>query len=304
MSKKTSRTTAGKKAPKKKKLALGRGLDALIPRKETPASARESNAYFECELHLLQPNPFQPRVAFEQEELEELADSIRTQGVIQPLVVREHENGYELVAGERRLRAARLAGLATVPVVVKKISDADMIEMSIVENIQRENLNPIEEAEAYHRLITEFDLTQDQAAARVGKSRPAVANMLRLRNLPEPIRQSIVERQISMGHARALLGAETSGQQTAAWRKTVAKKLSVRETELLVKRLKAAPQPKPPARPDSESVYYRSLADELARRFGTKVEIRRSGKRGAVSIEFYNDDDLERLLGICCRDSS
>jgi ParB family chromosome partitioning protein len=168
--------------------------------------------------------------------------------------------------------------------------------MSIVENLQREDLNPIEEAEAYHRLITEFDLTQDQAAARVGKSRPAVANMLRLRNLPDPIKESIVAGEVSMGHARALLGAENDRQQTAAWRKILAKGISVRETENLIKQLRKKKGPHKAKAPSSEAIYYSRLSEDLTRHYGTKVEIKRFGKRGSVSIEFYDDKDLERLL--------
>ena len=195
---------------------------------------------------MIQPNRFQPRSHFAPEELEQLSESIRSQGIIQPLVVRRADVGYELVAGERRLRAARMAGLRNVPVVVKEVTDAEMLEMSFVENIQRENLNPMEESEAYHRLIGEFGLTQEKAAARVGKSRSAVANFLRLRQLPEPIKASIIDGKLSMGHARALLGADSAAQQNAAWREIIKKGLSVRQTEALVKRLRSTPPDTPP----------------------------------------------------------
>lgn len=278
-------------------MALGRGLDALIPGGDRMTSAGEKNRdYFQCRISLIAPNRYQPRKQFSNEELQALADSIREQGIIQPLIVRKSENGYELVAGERRLRAARIAGLQKVPVVLKDLSDAELIEMSIVENLQREDLNPMEEAEAYHRLITEFNLTQDQAAARVGKSRPSVANMLRLRNLPEPIKESIVTGDVSMGHARALLGSENESQQTIAWRKILSKGISVRETENLIKQLKNQKTPKKEKKASTESIYYSRLAEDLTRHYGTKVDIKRFGKRGSVSIEFYDDDDLERLL--------
>jgi ParB family chromosome partitioning protein len=181
---------------KRKKLALGRGLGALIPEtfgSETGESGSASKDYLECDLELIQPNRFQPRSHFDAGEMAQLSESIRAQGVLQPLLVRRLEMGYELVAGERRLRAAKMAGLLKVPVVIKDVSNSEMLEMAIVENIQRENLNPMEEAEAYHRLIMEFGLTQEQASARVGKSRSAVANILRLRQLPDTIKASITD---------------------------------------------------------------------------------------------------------------
>jgi ParB family chromosome partitioning protein len=172
-----------------------------------------------------------------------------------------------------------------------------MLEISIVENIQRENLNPMEEAEAYHRLMTEFDLTQDQVAARVGKSRSAVANFIRLRQLPDEIKASITRGEIAMGHARALLGADTAALQRAAWRKVMAGKLSVRQTEALVKRLKAEKDRPFPPSPDSAVTYFRGVSEDLSRYFGTKVEIRHRGEKGKVEIEFYSLDDLDQLLG-------
>ena len=207
------------------------------------------------------------------------------------------------MAGERRLRAAKMAGLDKVPVMVKSLTDTQMLEMSIVENIQREDFNPIEEAEAYHRLITEFNLTQDKAAERVGKSRSAVANFLRLRQLPDEIKASITDNTVRMGHARALLGIETRAGQIAAWREVVSKKLSVRQTENLIKRLKArANKPAPaPAPSDSEKFYFTGLEDDLARHFGTKVRINRKDQKGSVEIEFYSNDDLDRLLGLLKR---
>ena len=212
--------------------------------------------------------------------------------------MRKHDDGYELVAGERRLRAAVKAGLKQVPVVVKTVSNSEMLEMSIVENIQREDFNPIEEADAYYRLINEFNLTQDQAAARVGKSRSAVANFLRLRNLPQQIKDSMIAATLSMGHARALLGIETTAQQIGIWQTILAKGLSVRETENLVKQAKAEKKkPKKPA-PAADQVYFADVAADLSRFYGTKVQIKRRGKTGKVEIEFYGDEDLDRLLGL------
>jgi len=281
---------------KGKKLALGRGLDALIP--NLALESEKPRDFFQCDIKLIRRNRYQPRQYFAEDDLKELSDSIKSQGIIQPLLVRNDGNGYELVAGERRLRAARTAGLKQVPVVVKKVSDAELLEMSIVENIQREDFNPIEEAEAYHRLITEFDLTQDQASVRVGKSRSAVANFLRLRNLPQQIKDSIVERKLSMGHARALLGTDTAAQQLSIWRIIVAKGLSVRQTENLVKNTrKGSEKPKKPA-PDADQVFFSDLAADLSRHYGTKIQIRRRGKIGKVEIEFYSDDDLNRLISL------
>ncbi|MDH3356365.1 MAG: ParB/RepB/Spo0J family partition protein [Desulfobacteraceae bacterium] len=291
---KSKKAESGSK--KTKKLVLGRGLDALLPDIEPMEDIPKE--YFTCDIGLIQPNRYQPRLRFSDNELEEMARSIHQQGIIQPLLVRKDSNGYELIAGERRLRAAKKAGLKQVPVLVKTITDIDMLEMSIVENVQRSDLNPIEEAEAYHRLITEFGLTQDQAAERVGKSRSAVANFLRLRQLPEQIKTSIMDGALSMGHARALLGTATSAQLNAVFKTVISKGLSVRETERLIKRLKAEKErPKKPIS-SSEQRYFSDLADDLSGRFGTKVQIKKRGQKGKVEIEFYSNDDLDRLLSL------
>lgn len=279
---------------KTKKLALGRGLDALLP--DIKPVEDHSGKYFECDIERIHPNRYQPRLRFSDDELEEMSRSIKQQGILQPLLVREDDNGYELIAGERRLRAAKKAGLKQVPVFVRTVTDADVLEMSIVENVQREDLNPLEEAEAYHRLITEFGLTQDQAALRVGKSRSAVANVLRLRQLPERIKADIMEGILSMGHARALLSAPSSAQQNAIWRAVVSKRLSVRDTERMINSLKSEKKKPNKPSPSSEERYFISLADDLSRHFGTKVQIKRRGKKGRVEIEFYSNDDLDRLL--------
>jgi ParB family chromosome partitioning protein len=277
-------------------MALGRGLEALIP--GVPETTGDNRDYRLCDVDLIKPNRYQPRRHFAEADMAELAASIRAQGIIQPLLVRKDGTGYELVAGERRLRAAKMAGLAQVPVIVKAISHPEMLEMSIVENIQRADFNPIEEANAYHQLITEFGLTQDQAAERVGKSRSAVANFLRLRQLDDAIKTSIIEGKISMGHARALLGLEDPAARLAAWRTIVAKNLSVRETEQMIRKSKTAP-PKPAKRPPSEMERHLAyLAEDLSRYYGTKVTIQRHKKTGTVAIEFYNDEDLDRLLSL------
>ena len=213
----------------------------------------------------------------------------------------DQENILGLIAGQGRLpfliaQGAKKAGLNQVPVIIKHISDSDLLEMSLVENIHRENLNPLEEADAYHQLISKFNLTQDEAAGRVGKSRSAVANMIRLRQLPEQIKSSITDGSLSMGHARALLGTETSAQQLEAWRIVVSKGLSVRETENLIKRLRQKAQS--PKKPEmrSEEIYISGIEEDLARHFGTRVRIKRRGKKGRVEVEFYSDQDLDRLI--------
>lgn len=277
-------------------MALGKGLGALIP--DIDDIHQISNEYFQCAIELIQPNRYQPRKHFSEAELEALSRSIKEQGVIQPLLLRRVDDGYELVAGERRLRAARMAGLAEVPCVVKSVSDSQSLEMSIIENIQRENLNPVEEAEAYQRLISEFGLTQDEAAVRVGKSRSAVANFLRIRNLSDAIKQSLVDGALSMGHARALLGAPNKAHQQAVWKIVVEKGLSVRETENLVKNLKSGKKSPRVKTSSSIDIHLSRIAEDLSRHYGTKVDIKRQGRKGKVEIEFYSDEDLDRLLGL------
>lgn len=280
----------------RKKQALGRGLSALIPDPEETKT--EPSDYFFCDIHLIAPNRYQPRRIFSEEELADLCQSIQEQGVIQPLLVRRDDSGFELIAGERRLRASKMAGLDQVPVVVKEISDSEMLEMAIVENIQREDFTPMEEADAYQRLIDEFNLTQDQVAMRVGKSRPAVANFLRLRQLPVHIKESINKQDISMGHARALLGAENPSQQDKAWKTVLEKGLSVRETETLIRKLKKVTESPKAREKSSDEIYFASLSERLSQDYGTKVHINRKGEKGKVEIEFYSNSDLERLLSL------
>jgi ParB family chromosome partitioning protein len=286
--------SVGAEAGKRKKMALGKGLGALIPGVET--GKEESRDYFLCDIALIRPNRFQPRHNFSEKDLQELTDSIKAQGILQPLLVRKDPDGYELIAGERRLRAAKRARLSRVPVVLKRVDDEKMLEMAIVENIQRENLNPIEEAEAYHQLITRLNLTQDQASARVGKSRSAVANFLRLRQLPEQIKDSITDGSLSMGHARAILGAEATSQQLSAWRAVVGKGLSVRQTESLIRRLKSEKKKPRVSQNRTEEIYLSGLAEDLSRQFGTKIMIKKMGQKGKVEIEFYSNDDLDQLI--------
>jgi len=281
---------------KRKKKALGKGIDALIP--DIGSITESPKEYFQCDIELIRPNRYQPRLRFSKDELNELCLSIKEQGIIQPLLIRGDGSGYELVAGERRLRAAKMAGLRQVPVVIKNITDSELLEISIVENIQREDLNPMEEADAYQNLINEFKLTQNQISERVGKSRSAVANFLRLRHLSEQIRADIREGNLSMGHARALLGAETSALQNKVWQSVVSKRLSVRQTEILVKRLKTEKEKSATPSKDMEKAYFSDLADKLSLCFGTRVLIKRHGKKGKLEFDFYSDNDLDRLINL------
>ncbi len=279
-----------------KKQALGKGLGALLP--DIEPIGGQSIDYFQCRIALIRPNRHQPRLRFSENELDALCRSIQSQGILQPLLVRRDGKGYELIAGERRLRAAQNAGLKKVPVVVKEIGESEMLEMSIIENIQRQDLNPMEEADAYHHLMTRFDMTQDQVAERIGKSRSAVANFLRLRQLADTIKDSIMDGSLRMGHARALLGARTSAMRNKAWRTVLSKRLSVRETENLIKRLNKESEKPKAAELTSDDIYFTGVEEDLSRRFGTKVQIKRKGQKGRLEVAFYSNDDLDRILNL------
>lgn len=281
---------------KTQKVALGRGFDALFPDMEQTES--ENKGYFLCDMDLIHPNRFQPRMQFTESELEELSRSIQEKGILQPILVRKDETGYEIVAGERRFRAAKKAGLTRIPAIVKSMEDGELLEMSIVENIQRENLNPVEEAEAYHRLMSQFHLTQEQVSERVGKNRSTVANFLRLRLLPDEVKACILKGELSMGHARALLGTNTPARQIQVCRQILAKKLSVRQTETLIKRMKKAPARAKGKGERPDDPYFSDLSDALSRHFGTRVQIKRTGQTGKIEIDFFSDDDLDRILNL------
>ena len=293
---KNDQTNKEPEGRKLKKMALGRGLEALLPGIESVDN--RPSEYIMCDIELIRSNRYQPRVKFSEDELEALTDSVREQGILQPLLIRKDDDGYELIAGERRLKAARRAGLTQVPAIIRDISDAELLEISIIENIQRENLNPMEEAEAYQRLMDEFGMTQEQVATRVGKSRPAVANFLRLNHLPDEIKDSIMDGALSMGHARAISGLEKTAQQRSVWRQVISKGLSVRQTETLVKSIKENKEKPEPEEPTSEQIYFSGLAEDLSRHYGTRVQIMRKGKKGKVEIEFYDNEDLNRLLNL------
>ena len=277
-----------------KRPALGRGLSALIPDAPvapTPAPAPTERA-LDIDIDLLRPNKFQPRTRMDDEKIEELAKSIRANGIIQPIVVRKADDGYEIVAGERRWRASQRAGLLKVPVVVRDIPEDRLLASALIENIQREDLNPIEEAHAYRRLGDEFKLTQDQIADAVGKDRSSVANYVRLLKLPREVRENVAVGALSMGHARALLSLPDEAAQLRTGRDVVAKNLSVRETEALVKRAVAPAAPKEEPKKD---VHTRAAEDKLRFALGTRVQIIHKGKGGRIEIEFTSDDELQRL---------
>lgn len=290
-----------------KRNALGKGLGALIPGAEEPAEMASSphdaeapgQRVVEIEVSAIEPNPHQPRTEFDAEAVDELADSIREKGIIQPLTVRKFGAGYQLIAGERRFRAARQAGLQTVPALVMDVgTDQEMMEISLIENIQRENLNPIEEARAYRALMEQCFLTQEDVARKVGKDRSTVANTLRLLHLAPGVRDALQADRISMGHARALLGLEDDRLQEMICKQIVARGLSVRKVEALVKAYREGKKENPASSPPTRDPQTRSIEEDLQRRLGTAVRINRRGKKGKIEIEFYTDDDLERLLDI------
>jgi ParB family chromosome partitioning protein len=273
-----------------RKTGLGKGIAALLPVVE-----EEGRSYFSCPIEDIRPNRDQPRKRFSAEKMEELAASIREKGIIQPLVVRKMSEHYELVAGERRWRAAQKAGLLSVPVVIQDISDDTALEMALIENIQREDLNAIEQAEAFHALIEKFHLSQEEMARRVGKDRSTVANSLRLLRLPEEIKNDILEERLSMGHARALLALDTRELMIQAREEVLKRNLSVRETEGLVKRMKMKRTVRPKNAPGPE---INAVVDRLKRRFMTRVAIRQSGKGGRIEISYSTSDELTRLIDI------
>ena len=275
-----------------RKSGLGRGLEALIPAAEEAEAA--ARGVIEAPLASIAPNPLQPRAPIRDQDLVELAASIEEHGIIQPLVVSRAPDGYQLIAGERRWRAARLAGLSQVPIIVKDVAPSEMLELALVENVQRSDLNALEEAMAYRQLVDEFALTQEQVARRVGKSRVAVANTLRLLKAARGVQEALLEDRISEGHARALLGLEQAEAQEAALKTVLKHGLNVRQTEDLVRRLLG--QDREEQRPAREvSPETRALEARFREALGTKVNLTRSGKGGRVVIYFYSDEELDAL---------
>ena len=291
-----------------KKKGLGKGLDSLIPDNksmksvtsektvESKEDAAAKSGVQVMKINEVEPNRDQPRKNFDEDALLELSDSIKQFGVLQPLLVRKRKDYYEIIAGERRWRAAKLAGVKEVPVIEKEYTDQEILEIGLIENIQRENLNPIEEAIAYKRLLEEFKLKQDEVAERVSKSRTAVTNSMRLLKLSDKVQQMIIDDMISTGHARALLAIDDPELQYTLANKIFDEKLSVRETEKLVKEIKNPKMPKE-KKPVANSFIYQDLEEKMKSVFGTKVSIASKGKgKGKIEIEYYSDDELEHLF--------
>lgn len=290
---------------------LGKGLDSLIPMgsvaSEKKADSKEENKESKdnkatetvVKITQVEPNREQPRKNFDEDALQELADSIKQFGLLQPILVQDRKTHYEIIAGERRWRAAKLAGLKEVPVIIRDYTDQEIVEISLIENIQREDLNPIEEAQAYKRLLTEFNLKQDEVAERVSKSRTAVTNSMRLLKLCDEVQQMIIDDMLSTGHARALISIEDPEQQYMIAQKIFDEKLSVREVEKLVKDLNKPEKPKKESNKEDKSldIIYEAIEEKLKQSLGTKVEISSKGNgAGKLEIEFYNHDDLDRII--------
>jgi ParB family chromosome partitioning protein len=273
---------------------LGKGLDALFPAAAPRATPSVRTTLLVSEIA---PNPSQPRRHFEEEALAALADSIARHGLLQPLVVRRTASGgYELIAGERRLRAASRAGLTEVPVVVRETASADRLELALIENLQRADLSPLEEAEAYRRLMDEHGLTQEEIARRVGKSRPAVANALRLLTLPEAVRTQVESGELSAGHARAVLSVEGVDAQVLFAREITVQKLSKSNAEGLAAARRSRPTTARKTFAPSADVHVQAVAEELTRSLGTRVRIHKKARGGSIEIEFYSDEELDRLI--------
>ena len=274
-----------------KRKALGRGLSALFP--ET-AISEDDRGFFYCPIESVFPNPHQPRQNFNDPELTELANSIKEKGVIQPVLVTQTRDGFQLIAGERRWRAAQKAGFDKIPAWIRDASPSEALELALIENIQRKDLNPIEEASAYQELIQRFNLTQEALSKRIGKDRSTIANSLRLLKLPAFIQQDLIDLRLTTGHARVLVGVESPVVQKKMRDLIRKKSLTVRQTEVLAKKILAPKKPKSPK--DGTDPYIESLANDLQKSLGTKVAIKRRGERGKIIIDFYSDEDLGRLI--------
>jgi ParB family chromosome partitioning protein len=274
--------------------ALGKGLDALIPDVKTGTMAGHGNV---VDLHIAEiaANPYQPRTRMSEVSLADLKESISEKGVLQPVIVRRKAGRYELVAGERRLRAAKLAQLKSIPAVIMQVSDSEALEIALVENVQREDLNPIDEARGYKELIRRFNLTQDQLAKKIARDRSTIANVLRLLNLPDAVKEGLEEGKITMGHARALLGLSDARQIESVYRSILHRGLSVRQVEAIVRRrLRTKSRRNRTAKPVDPELG--RIEEELMRKLGTRVRVTSQGGHGKIEIEFYSDDDLTRIL--------
>jgi len=284
--------------------ALGKGINALIPDFEigVPQSGGGGSGPAEILVDDIVPNKLQPRKYFDDEKLEELVFSIQEKGVLQPVIVQKSRgNNYELIVGERRWRASKKAGLKKIPAVVRDVSDAESLEIAIIENIHRHDLNPIEEAQAYSQLANEFGLTQEKLARRLGKNRASIANTLRLLKLPRGVKEDMIAGRFSMGHARALLGLESAKDTETLRREILKRDMNVRQTEERVRQLKTSPSTKVPEK--RKNIFLKNLQMELGRKLGTKVEIVPKQKGGKLVITYYSNDDLERIRGMIAKKS-
>jgi ParB family chromosome partitioning protein len=270
------------------KRGLGKGLSALIPMDD-----KEQENVQDIKISEIKANKNQPRKKFDEEKIRELSDSIKEHGVLQPIIVRKKDGGYELVAGERRWRAAQKAGIEKIPAIIKDLSDADVMEIALIENLQREDLNPLEEAEAYKKLIDEFGMTQEELSKRVGKSRSQIANTVRLLNLDEEIKKLISEEKLTAGHARALLAIEDKKERLKIAKKISESNMSVRETEETVK---IKTQEKKKNKNQEINPVFIDITEKLQRALGTRVKVKGTEKRGKIEIEYYSEDELERIL--------
>ncbi|MCA0170743.1 ParB/RepB/Spo0J family partition protein [Bacillus sp. RAR_GA_16] len=270
---------------------LGKGINAFFP------SQKEDEVVKEIPINELRPNPYQPRKKFSNEAIEELRASIETFGVLQPLIVRQSIKGYEIVVGERRYRASKEAGLTTIPAVVKKLTDRKMMEIALIENLQRENLNPIEEARAYQKLMNETDVTQEELAQRLGKSRPHLANFLRLLQLPSEVQDYISEGKLSMGHGRAILALKKKEARKSLADRALKEKLNVRQLEKLITQLNQNVS-RETKKDEKSDPFLKEKESSLREKFGTSVSIKRSKKKGKIEIEFFSEEDLNRILDV------
>lgn len=288
-------------APKKGLGSKGLGLEALLNSKMNELNEKtQETGVFEVDIDKIEPNKNQPRKIFEENALEELAESIKEHGVIQPIILKKINSGYEIIAGERRWRASKIAGIKKIPAVVKNIDDLKAFETALVENLQREGLNPMEEAKSYKRLIEEFSLSQEEAAKKVGKSRSVVANVMRLLNLDERVQIFISENKLSNGHGRALLGISDNNIQFETAEKIIQEELSVRETEKLVKKITENNNKDKKEKREIKfnTNNYKYIENDLKSIFGTKVKLSNNKNKGKIEIEYYSDEDLDRLIGI------
>lgn len=277
--------------------ALGKGIEALIPDfDEDLSKGEDSNGSLNLLIDEVFPNRLQPRKNFDDEKFNELERSIREHGVLQPIIVQKSVNGYELIVGERRWRASKKAGLKKIPAVIREVTDLESLELALIENLNRQDLNPIEEADGYERLAKDFGLTQEKIAKRMGKSRESVANIMRLLKLPRQVQQDMISGRLTMGHGRALLGLKSEQEILFLRKKIVDQSLNVRATEIQVNLLKQKSEEPKRSKKTNKDIFIRNLQIELERKLGTKVEIATNQKGGKVVIKYYSNDDLERII--------